>query len=193
VEGKNPFGCVAAGNLVIKADIIRASWHEVSGSWRMDGSVTTHGDPQFDDLKFTGPDGTVIGIWKYDDVVHGILPGPPLEEMTPLEEVYKRSVPKGYFGSVASSNIHVHGPDVNDSSTLWRRGTYVPEDLLLVKGPTRKLEGSEQEWQGGRNTSVDVLVLAASEEQAGTYRRVGWGKLGIWYEAIESSEVLTVV
>lgn len=193
VEGKNPFGCVTAGKLVIKADIIRASWHEGSGSWRIDGAVTTHGDTQFDDLKFTSPDEAVIGIWKYDDVVHGILPGPPIEETTPLEEVYRRSVPRGYFGSVASSNIHVHGPDSNDSSTLCRRGTYIPEDLLLVKGPTRKLEESEQEWQGGRNTSVDVLVLAASEEQAGTYRRIGWGKLGMWYEAIESSEVLTVV
>jgi hypothetical protein len=191
VDGKNPFGRVASGSIRMKVHVLRASWHKDSASWRIDSPACTHGDTQFDDLKFTTADNTVIGVWHYDDVINGIMPGAQLEEHTPLEEVYTRTVPHGYFGSIAASNIRIHGPDANDSSTLWKRGTYVPEDLLLVQGPTRKLDESEQQEHGGRTTSTDVLVLASTENSK--YRRVGIGKLGIWDSTIETVEVLTVV
>jgi hypothetical protein len=193
VDGKNPFGRVTGGSLVMQANVLRASWHKDSASWRLEGSACPHGDIQYEDLKLTTSDDTVIGVWKYDDVINGIMPGAPLEEHTPLEEVYTRCVPHGYFGSVAASNIRIHGPDVKDGSTLWRRGTYVPENLVLVQGPVRKLDEYEQEEHGGRLTATEVLVLASTGDSDGEYRRVGIGKLGIWDSTIATVEVLTVV
>lgn len=188
IDGKNPFGCIAGGRIIMQADVIQARWQATSKSWLLEGTGEACEEAQFDDLLFINSAGTVIGVWKYDDVVHGVLPGPPLTEATPLEEVQQRNVPGGYFGAVHWSNIRVHGEDANDSSTLWKRATYVPEELLLVKGCT-----SHQGRDEVPEFVTQVLVLARTEGLVEEYRRVGIGSLATWNEGIASSEVLTVV
>jgi hypothetical protein len=195
VEGKNPFGRVTSGKIVMKATVMRASWETTSGCWIIQGSTAVHGEveTQFDDLKFANLDKTLIGVWKYDDVVHGILPGSKILEHTSLEEVYSRVVPSGYFGAVKSSNREIHGPDADNASTLWKRGTYVPEDLLLIKGPTRRVGESDEACNGGRETEVEVLVVTSAGCSKDEYRRVGVGNLATWESSIESVEILTLV
>jgi len=194
VDGENPFGRVTGGRLLMSVKTLRVNWNANKQGWESNATITPYGDLPTCSLPILGSEGTYIGFWAYDDLVNGILPGPPLTQHTPIAEVHKRSVPCGYFGSVQASNIRVHGEDAKDSSTLWKRGTYVPEELVLVKGPTKRLSKSEQEWYGrSTSTEVEVLVLARTEGPEGEYRRVGVGNLGTWDDAAERVEVLTFV
>ncbi|KAF2826599.1 HET-domain-containing protein [Ophiobolus disseminans] len=192
VDGQNPFGCVTGGKIVMKVSTLRADWNPDGSGWRVEGTHTSCGDPPTLTLTFLDFQNTIIGYWEYDDVINGILPGPPLTEDVPLADVYERSVPHGYFGSVRSSNIAIHGKDSVDSSTLWKRGTYVPEELVLVKGPTRPTSENEREWYG-RTQDVEVLVLARTHGPVGEYRRVGVGRLGSWDDSTAIEDVLSVV
>ena len=65
---------------------------------------------------------------------------------------------------------------------LWQKGPYVPEELVLVKGPVK--EGD-----------VEVLVLAKVEAQVedDLYRRVGVGYLKSWDEGVEHVETLKII
>jgi hypothetical protein len=191
VDGENPFGCVSGGQLIIKATTTLATWNESSRSWLLKGKLFAYGKTEFDDLKFIDADDCIVGIWNYDDAVNGILPGPPIVQSTPIGDVRSRSVPSVLFGSVITSNHYIHGKDSNDNRTLWKRGTYVPEDLVLVKGPTREWDGEETD--GECKTIVEVLILARTESPGNEYRRVGVGKLGSWDATVESEETLTVV
>jgi hypothetical protein len=171
----------------MEASLMRASWQTIHGSWVMNGSATTsYGTTLLGDLTFTNDDNTVVGVWSYDDMVHGVMPGSLLEECTSMDEVMARSVWYEYFGSA----INVHAPDANDNSTLWKSATYLPENLVLVRGPTRSFSYNGPEWREG--TAVDVLILAIVESSDDQYRRVGIGFLADWDESQESVEILTV-
>jgi hypothetical protein len=188
VDGTNPFGCVTGGKIVMEASLMRASWQTIHGSWVMNGSATTsYGPTLLGDLIFTNDDNTVVGVWSYDDMVHGVMPGSLLEECTSVDEVMARSVWYEYFGST----INVHAPDANDNSTLWKSATYLPENLVLVRGPTRSFIYNSPGWREG--TAVDVLILTMVESSDDQYRRVGIGFLTDWDESQESVEILTVV
>lgn len=188
VDGENPFGCITHGTIVLRADTIRASWRADLGSWLIESKGEAYEETQFDDLTFVSSENISIGVWKYDDIVHGVLPGPQLTENTTVDEALERSVPSGYFGAVHWSNMRIHGADADDASTLWKRATYVPEQLLLVKGRTTHRGRSV-----GDAISTDVLVLAKTEGPENEYKRVGVGNLATWDNDIASSEVLTVV
>ena len=135
----------------------------------------------------------IVGKWKYDDVLHGVLPGPAITKDTPLEEVSARIVPRNYEGApIHALNVATHGPDANDMSSLWKRATYVPKELLLVKG--RTFEPDAYAFMGdGYSIETIVLVLASTGEDNGEYRRVGIGSLSIWDTKRAKEEVLTIV
>lgn len=186
IEGENPFGCVTGGAIVLRADVIRASWRAEYGSWLIEGEGKAYEENEFDGLTFISSENIVIGLWEYDDVVHGVLPGPPLTENITVDDALERSVPSGYFGGAHWSDTRIHDADASDGSTLWKSATYVPEQLLLIKGRT--------EHQGRREAILtDVLVLARTEGPDNEYKRVGVGSLAKWNDDIASSEILTVV
>ena len=139
-----------------------------------------------------GSDAHIAGDWFYDDEVNGIFPGPPLSSSDSEEYIEARRIPSGYWYKVRERDDKVHGKEFMDTP-IWERGTYVPEDLVLVKGPTRALGAFERERSGGRETSVDVLVLAEIESEVAKYRRVGVGRIASWNKEVESTEVLTIV
>lgn len=192
IDGKNPFGCVIGGKILIKANIIRATWNKDNRSWLLKGDSAAYSQTQFEDLKIVSPDSTIIGAWQYDDVLNGIMPGQLLTQGTSMEDVRSRSVALRFYRAIEHSDVNnqAYGKDLQESSTLWRRGTYVPETLVLVRGPTRVVE---KDGYSGRKTTVEVLVLARSEGSEGEYRRIGVGNLGSWDAAAESVEILTVV
>jgi hypothetical protein len=140
-----------------------------------------------------GADNCFIGVWNYNDSVNGIIPGACIVQSTPTADVRCRSVPLVLFEGVVAYNHYMHGEKLNDCRTRWKRGTYVPEALVLVKGSTRRVSGDGRVSMDESRTIVKVLVLARTESPEGEYRRVGVGRLGSWDVANESLEVLTVV
>lgn len=200
-DGENPFGCVVGGKLTIKANVMRASWQTETHSWsvqtriRWMREVFDEDDVKVDDLIITASNKVkrIVGKWKYDDVLHGVLPGPAITKDTPLEEVLARIVPRNYEGApVRALNIATHGPDANDMSSLWKRATYVPKELLLVKGRTFE-PPAYTTVSLGHSIETIVLVLASTGEDNGEYRRVGIGSLSIWDTKRAKEEVLTIV
>lgn len=192
VDGSNPFGCVTGGRIIMKAHTLQAMWIADHSGWELKGEGSAYGEENTLALPILGSDGTRVGYWEYDDLINGILPGPPLSQDASLTEIHKRSVPRGYFGSAQASNIAIHGKEVEDAGTLWRRGTYVPENLLLVKGSTKQFSDSEKEWFG-RGRDIEVLVLARTDGEKDEHRRVGVGRLAYWDDAAGRVQVLTVV
>ncbi|KAJ4377204.1 hypothetical protein N0V83_000027 [Neocucurbitaria cava] len=191
VEGGNPFGCVSSAKLIIKASILEATWNAQVKGWILSGNFVDPLDANSTNtprgnLRFFNGNGStmqhVAGFWDYDDNLNGILPGPPLTPTDSWDSVIVPRLVPGYgFLSTPGLNRRVHGKEFMETP-LWKRGTYVPEDLVLVKGPVRK-------------TGVHVLVLAKADGEGGegVYRRLGMGQLGSWDEAVESVEILTVV
>ena len=70
----------------------------------------------------------------------------------------------------------------------------MPVELVLVKGPTRKLKDDFHRllWSV-RESNVEVLVLAKAGDGSKNYRRVGLGALANWDDACETVEVLTLI
>jgi hypothetical protein len=125
---------------------------------------------------------------KYDDAVNGIIPDPPIVQSTLIGGVRSRSVPLLLFGSVIVANHYMHGQNSDDSRTLWNLYTYVPRDLVLVKGPTRK-------WNTGESDKaiVEVLVLTRTDSPGCETRRVEVSKFRSCDVAVESLKNLTVI
>jgi hypothetical protein len=72
---------------------------------------------------------------------------------------------------------------------IRERGTYVSEELVLVRGPKRYFhDGTSPSYN-----YFDVLVLALTDNETEEYRRVGVGKLYSWDESAEKVEALTLV
>jgi hypothetical protein len=189
VDGQNPFGRVTGGRIIMRASVVRASWQSkhYDSSWVIGGCATVDvKSTHVDDLKFSNSNNKVVGFWHYDDVSHGIIPGPLLDSQTSVEEAVARSVPTMCTrADDPESADYLYCPDANNKDTLWERGTYVPEDLVLVKGPTHQSDGER--------VYVDVLVLARIKGQDGAYRRVGEGSVHDWDVSEERVETLTVV
>ncbi|KAF1847863.1 HET-domain-containing protein [Cucurbitaria berberidis CBS 394.84] len=196
IEGSNPFGCITSGKIIIRASVVRATWNAENDGWMLNGTFAGPVETQHGDLKFlsrNGPSAQIAGTWHYDDVLNGIMPGPPLTPSDSWDSVIlPRRVPNGHFMSTAHKNKQVHGEDLMETP-FWKRGTYVPEELVLVKGSVRKIEEYYCEEWG--ETKVEVLVLAKAGREGGesTFRRVGVGFFGSWDAEAESVEVLTVV
>jgi hypothetical protein len=195
VEGQNLLGAVRARKLVIRARTINANWSTNLGGWITTGNFRGYDEIPSGGLKIfstEGSDTCVVGDWHYDDEVNGLLPGPPLSRSKSEEDISSRCVPSGYYSSTHESNSLVHGKEFM-KLPIWERGTYVSEELVLIKGPTRKLSDSERELSGGRNTYVEALVLAQTPTKRNEYRRVGVGLLANWDEDAESEETITIV
>jgi hypothetical protein len=196
VDGNNPFGRVTGGKIVMMASIIRGSWVESGEGWLLKGNSTIYEGTDGDGLQFVDAEGSIIGAWHYDDAINGIMPGPLLTQDTILDDVRTRSIS---FRSYRANRQQIFGPEdypeeCDVTRTLWARGTYVPQELVLVKGSTIQEGGYNLETYKGKHvTSVEVLVLGRTEGPEGEYRRVGVGKLAHWDDAVDSREVLTVV
>lgn len=90
-------------------------------------------------------------------------------------------------------NERVHGKEFMDKP-LWERGTYTPEEVVLVKGPTRRIKDDySQKIRGGSTKDVAILVLCKAEDAPGKYRRVGVGGLAYWNEEEDEIETLSVI
>jgi hypothetical protein len=202
VEGDNPLGAVYNARLVLRAATTKARWSADHWAWMLTGTSAEYTETQNGDLcassysaimiSMRGSDAHIAGDWFYDDEVNGIFPGCPLSCSDPEEYVTKRRVPSGYYYKTTERNNRDHGKEFMDTP-LWERGTYIPEEFVIVKGPTRKLGAFERQSSGERDTCVDILVLAETGAEVGQYRRVGVGRLASWDRKAESVQVLTIV
>ncbi|CAO2647093.1 Nn.00g080150.m01.CDS01 [Neocucurbitaria sp. VM-36] len=202
VVGGNPFGCISSARLVIKASVVRATWNADLKGWMLDGAFVDPIEARPSGLKLFRADGDsdprLSGSWEYDDRLNGLLPGPLL---TPTDSWESAIVPRLAHEilpwTAAHINNQVHGKEFMEKF-MWERGTYAPEELVLVKGPVRQISEYVREERGGRETNVDVLVLAKAEGTGGkrgedVYERVGVGRLSSWDAEVEKVEILTVV
>jgi hypothetical protein len=194
VEGDNTFGCVSSARLVIKASILAATWNADYRSWVLSG---THSDsdgnlPQ--KLNFLGANGVLnlldvngvlIGKWGYDDDGNGLLPGSPLSPSSSEAEIEARRAPQR---NPRSHNYEIHDEDLSNTP-MWERGTYVPEELVLVKGPKKTFVM----FLSPLETYIQILVLARTVDHTEEYRRVGTGLLRSWDESVQREDVLTLV
>lgn len=197
VDGKNAFGCVKEGKLVLKANIMKATWNAERAGWVLGGAVLDYnvGQAQPNGLDIFTADAASTGVagkWYYDDIMNGIMPGPlltsgisnddiPQERRMPAEE----DTYKSYTTTPAYEALM--------KIPLRERGTYLPETLILVKGPLRTGNARYQEYFARTKSSFQVLVLAEVEGKGqGVYRRVGVGELGSWDERVGRDEVLTI-
>jgi hypothetical protein len=153
IDGQNPFGRVLAGSITMRAPTISASWNQSKQGWvtKCPSRPTEVHKLAFSDTLalYDLNGGERIGWWFYDDVMNGILPGEHLTSESSQKEVLARQIRRE-----GSTNWN----------TLWKRGTYVPSEVLLVKGTYWKhVESIDQVFYGtaGRHT---VLVLARLDE-----------------------------
>ena len=65
-------------------------------------------------------------------------------------------------GLIGTNNGRVDDGDVEYISALWSKGTYVPESLLLVKGPF-KIRGALRAQKHGPHTVHDVVILTKED------------------------------
>ncbi|KAF2676494.1 HET-domain-containing protein [Lentithecium fluviatile CBS 122367] len=192
--GENAFGRVKNGYVVMKASVIRATWD--AAGWNLVGNFLDSGmDVSYNYLglvfhstRTVGDHEAriTVGTWRYDDHANGLLPGPLLTSASSQDEVKARMASNRYFDPERGAF------DKEDflSTPIWERGTYIPEQLVLVKGPANK---SKPELVYKSYSFVDVLVLAKVEGRDAVYRRVGFGQLGSWDEEVESVETLTII
>lgn len=184
IDGKNPFGSVSDAKLIIKVCCIKACWNAELGMFRLAGCFATRkhvpgvGEIQLSNSNSLG--GTSAGFWLYDDRKHGVLPGPHLGNSPSEEELDRRLTCRFPMDAAISSGFYSDFTKL----PLPSRVTYIPEELTFVKGHTANY---------GKNTYVEVLVLAAVETGQGRFRRIGTGTLYGWDEKAESVEVLTIV
>lgn len=196
VKGENPFGTVEGGRLIMQASVVRATWHAAKHGWILDGNFLGCGPGDWNSFHFYSIDktgneqkSTDAGYWTYDNYINAIMPGPVLTSSTSEVEIQARILPRNYDFSTDSANT---GDDLL-ATPIWKRGTYVPEELVLVKGPTKTLYDWYPHLHGGRESIVEVLVLAKTGDREAEFRRVGFGKLGSWDKEVETVETLTVV
>lgn len=194
---ESPLGSVVGGEIVIRARTIRAVWDSEKQAWTISTSppLKEFEESRPPHLRIITTNGTKFGEWTYDDMLNGLLPGRHLTPISTDEEVYTRRVPCYYYMPTNTYNISFHGKDFMELP-VWRRGTYVPEQLVFVKGATRRVKADwdedEDRW-GDDISQVEVLVLAKMGDGSGKYRRVGVGKVAHWHDEDGCVEVLTVV
>jgi hypothetical protein len=213
LDGQNPFGRVLSGFITMQAHVLSASWNASKAAWVTPSRVNHDEDPQPPD---TGP----TFEWSYDDEINAILPGEPLTSESSQEAVEARQIHRTYGAATRKSeNARLYGEGVDDWQTLWERGTYIPTEVLLVKGPYEEHLSHEVKEYGTAGKHI-VLVLARVHDeqkdsrQEGTegdaqlggeltgkamergplrYRRVGLGRVRRWDEGVQRIETLTVV
>lgn len=142
IQGENLFGRVTSGKVVVTAEIIVAHWISDRRGWLSSSRpCVMSGCAMCDDTTFIlDRNGEPIYCWQYDDAVHGVFPGPPLTDATPINEVESRRI----------SEAPDQPTRAWDTSLFREKAIYVPETLLLVKGPARyKIESATHE---GRRT-----------------------------------------
>ena len=184
VDGTNSFGSVTNAKFSIKARCVKALWNAERFEFQLAGSFATSklvlglGRLQLSNSSSLG--GTSAGFWVYDDRKHGVLPGPPLGLFPSEEELDRRLTCR-----LPMDHPAYHGSFIGLTKLpVPERVTHVPEELIIVKGCTRKrFEVS----------FVDVLVLATAETEKSGFRRIGTGTLYSWDEEVESVETLTIV
>jgi len=184
VDGTNPFGSVTNARFVIRARCVKAYWNVERRDFQMAGSFTTS-EPimSLGALQLSSPnslDGTSVGYWFYDDLKHGVLPGPPLSLSPSEEELNRRLTCRFPLTAAIFDNFY----ETFTKLPAPERVTYIPEELTVVKGYTMK---------SGNESYVEVLVLADTQTGNGVFRRIGKGRLYSWNEEVESVEVLTIV
>jgi hypothetical protein len=210
LDGKNPFGRVLSGFITMQAHVLSASWSASKAAWVTPTRVNHGKDPQPPD---TGP--TIE--WSYDDEINAILPGKRLTSESSQEEVEARQIHRTYGAATRKSeNARLYGEGVDDWQTLWERGTYIPTEVLLVKGPYEAHLSDEAKRYGTAGKHVVLVLARVHEEKSNSgargdarlggevtseeteqeplwYRRVGLGRVRRWDEGVERIETLTVV
>jgi len=203
VQGQNAFGRVTDGCLCIRASVIRAIWDATELRWTFTGKSSSHPEgksvrwnrgsmwpllPIYATEEHCEQTGIAVGWWQYDEITNGILPGPVITSSTPEDEIKARMLSE--IGGIPINDTRSESG--SPAPPIWERGTYAPEELVLVKGPERreKLQGSLHD---NINLNVEILVLARNGEHAVDYRRVGRGELMCWDKEVETVEILKVV
>jgi hypothetical protein len=206
VQGQNMFGRVTDGYINMQASVIRATWIKENCGWSFTGHCSSY---QGDHFLFQGPDMVVrylpiyateedtgehannkVGWWEYDDSANGVLLGPVVSGST-LDVQTRERMLLANFDEPNMSRSHPYG-DKPWTKPIQERATYLPEELLLVKGPVKR--GKDVGFLHPNDfPKVEVLVLAKAGEDATEYKRVGIGRLVEWDEKAETVEILKVV
>jgi hypothetical protein len=192
VKGDNPFGRVDSGKIVVSASTIEAHWRPGERGWLSRcSSLPDHVHYGFE-LPIFGHDGCMIGHWTYDDALYGIMPGPRLTTRAAQAEIQARRIP--FFSPISGRLEREYNPAAGPVDTFWSRATYVPEDLLLVRGPTTQCDSSEHATRDDEELDIiHVLVLKKTHEGGDEYERVGIGELSSWDKSVETRQTLTIV
>lgn len=202
VEGENPFGRVSSGSIVLRANTMKARWSPEKSGWLSSCSSSSLIHERYKGpLPIFGRDELLIGSWRYDDEQCGIMPGPLLNPDAVQEEVEARLIPelaisyKRYCEYTPPTVVRRHNPHllIGDVKTFWSRVTYVPRDVLLVRGPTTRCIKKHATCSSDDLNIIHVLVLKEKPGQGHEYERVGIGTLSSWDRSVESVQTLTVV
>lgn len=187
VDGDNPFGRVTAGKLMVKASAMEAHWSSERRGWLSSGRPYLDGGNIDYELTILDYNGNAVGRWDYDDGLYGILPGSPLAADTSQVDIAARLV---YVSPV--NDMDAYRNPGRDLQSLWSKVTYIPEDLLLVKGPVIRKQAPDETG----NDTIDVvaiLVLKRTQGNEDEYERVGIGELAGWDDSIATVRTFAVV
>jgi hypothetical protein len=192
VKGENPFGRVDSGKVVVSASTIEAHWRLEERGWLSRcSSPPIHLHYGFQ-LPIFGHDGCMIGHWKYDDILYGMMPGPRLTTHAVQAEIEDRMI--RFFTEEERPMITMYDPAAGPVDTFWSRATYVPEDILLVRGPRTRCDGPEHATCNGEELDIiRVLVLKKTHKGGDEYERVGISELSSWDKSVETRQTLTIV
>ncbi|KAF3033150.1 hypothetical protein E8E12_003539 [Didymella heteroderae] len=120
IPGRNAFGQVVSGSITMQAESIEALWDMQTGGWFVDLQpqsgmrvTETYTTMFFDRSR------KPLGIWVYDDLVNGVLPGPLLDADTSTEVAKKR------FTAPYEKRLLKYPNQSYDLGSLWLRGTYI--------------------------------------------------------------------
>jgi hypothetical protein len=169
VDGQNQFGRVLTGSVTMKAHVIFASWNKSTTAWVTPCPSSPVQMTGFErNFAVHGVDGTeLIGYWNYDDEINALWPGECLTSESSKEEVLASKVPSSFWWSeeeTKSQNADFHEEGADDWTMLWRRGTQVPSEVLLIKG----IYAKHRDWQVdkyGTQGRYTVLVLARVDQE----------------------------
>jgi hypothetical protein len=184
VDGENPFGRVMFGQLIVQASTMEVHWSPERQGWLSPSRSYVHDWKSQKELAVLDCDGSMIGRWDCDDQQYGMLPGPLLTAGTDKAEIKPRLASKWVE---EADMAFKHDGAARDLRSMWSKASYIPEHLLLIKGPTVR---GERNLERGL---IAVLVLQPALRGDNTYKRVGIGALRGWDEKAAAIQTLKII
>jgi hypothetical protein len=184
IDGKNPFGRIRFGQLTVQASTMEVYWSPERQGWLSPSRPYGNGWKIRNELAVLDRDGDIFGDWACDDQQYGMLPGPPLTAGTDEADIKPRLV-SGWI-----ENVDLASKDdeaARDLGSIWSMVSYIPEHLLLIKGPT--VRGEHNPERG----LISILVLKLARGGGDVYERVGIGALRSWDEKAATIQTLKII